>query len=110
MGETWSVTLTGLPAFSYVAVRDDSLANVAKGLAALINAAPAAVGYVASVEGNRLVIVKTTAGAFTAAMATPVITPASGSNAELAATGTAPSAATAILAGAPLAASAGASR
>jgi hypothetical protein len=74
VGEKWTITLGGL-SFDYTVVRDDSLANVARALAERINAATSAADYVASVEGDRLVVVKTSAGAFASGI---TVTPANG--------------------------------
>ena len=99
IGETWTLDLDGA-LFSYVVVRDDTLRDVAEALAAQVNAVPATAGfdYVATVEGDRLVIVNTL-GTLSADID---VAPANdGANQQLANPSTAPAAWTAILAGAP---------
>jgi len=99
-GETWTVNLPAV-SFAYQVARDDSLADVGKALAALINHSinPGAADYVASVEGNSLVIVKTSAGGFTADVS---IAPATGSSTKELVQDAAPQGWTALLAGTPL--------
>jgi hypothetical protein len=108
-GEKWTVTLTpasGSPlAFSYYALRDDTLAGIAQALADAVNTSAGAVtaGYVASVEGGRLVLVNT-AGNFSAAIAVLPADDRSGAaasgNHQLVADTTAPYAWSATLSGA----------
>jgi hypothetical protein len=76
-GETWIVSInTGSATnFSYVVLPDDNLSDVALALATLINNAPGTFGmeFTAMVEGDRLVVVRGTGGAFTLNLA---VTPA----------------------------------
>ncbi|MFA5123855.1 hypothetical protein, partial [Zavarzinia sp.] len=102
LGETWTVALGGPLSYSYIAARDDSLAIVARALATQINNDPNASDYVASVEGNRLVVVNV-AGAVTAAVTVSAAdgSAAASQNTELVADATQRDAWTATLAGAP---------
>jgi hypothetical protein len=107
LGEKWTVSLAGgVLSYSYYALRDDSLAVVARALADAINGAAAAADYVATAEGDRLVIVKTTAGAIVASVdATPAddrTGPADSGNVQLLRDSVNPGAWSAILAGAPV--------
>ncbi|MFA5123571.1 beta strand repeat-containing protein, partial [Zavarzinia sp.] len=108
-GEKWSLTLTPATGtaspYHYYVVAGDDLAGIAAALAENINAT--ATGFVASVEGERLVLVKTSTGSFTAAIgvtpaddgAGPVI---SGNQALVEDAGLTPRAWTAVLAGSPV--------
>jgi Ca2+-binding RTX toxin-like protein len=76
-GESWQLTLTesvtgDVLNFDYSAVRNDTLANIAQNLADSINTDATAVtaGYIASVEGDRLVLIKTSTNTFTAGIVT----------------------------------------
>ena len=111
-GEKWLLTLNPAGGSAnphiYYAQRGDSVRDVALALAARVNAAA---GYVASVEGDRLVLVSTAtaAGSFSAVVTVTAaddrnsVPPAAGSSVALVPVATAPRAWTAQLAGTPLA-------